>query len=140
MKQNFLYPLNEWIGDDLNGDGQVTGDEIKWKDWNKYKPLWRMIATLGLQVCAMVAVLLFPLCARYENRSATHVKNAFLLAIGNLPRVLAIFVIWGIPIAACLLWGSVLYVLSIMWVLFGYAMLSWLNQALLWPIFDKLEA
>ncbi len=45
MKQNFLYPLNEWIGDDLNGDGQVTGDEIKWKDWNKYKPLWRMIAT-----------------------------------------------------------------------------------------------
>ena len=88
----------------------------------------------------MVAVLLFPLCARYENRSATHVKNAFLLAIGNLPRVLAIFIIWGIPIAACLLWGTVLYVLSIMWVLFGYAMLSWLNQALLWPIFDKLEA
>lgn len=102
--------------------------------------LWRMIATLGLQVCAMVAVLLFPLCARYENRPATHVKNAFLLAMGNLPRVLAIFVIWGIPIAACLLSGTVLYVLSIMWVLFGYAMLSWLNQALLWPIFDKLEA
>lgn len=102
--------------------------------------LWRMIATLGLQVCAMVAVLLFPLCARYENRPTTHVKNAFLLAVGNLPRVLAIFVIWGIPIACCLVSGTVLYVLSIMWVLFGYAMLSWLNQALLWPVFDKLEA
>lgn len=102
--------------------------------------LWRMIATLGLQVCAMVAVLLFPLCARYENRPTTHVKNAFLLAVGNLPRVLAIFVIWGIPIGACLVSGTVLYVLSIMWVLFGYAMLSWLNQALLWPVFDKLES
>ena len=102
--------------------------------------LWRMIATLGLQVCAMVAVLLFPLCARYENRPTTHVKNAFLLAVGNLPSVLAIFVIWGIPIACFLVSGTVMYVLSIMWVLFGYAMLSWLNQALLWPVFDKLEA
>lgn len=102
--------------------------------------LWRILATLGLQLCAMVAVLLFPLLARYENRPLTHVKNAFLLAVGNLPRVIGIFILWGIPVGACLVSGVVLYVLSIMWVLFGYAMLSWLNQAILWPVFDKLEA
>lgn len=101
--------------------------------------LWRIIATLGLQLCAMVAVLLFPLLARYENRPATHVKNAFLLAIGNLPRVLAVFILWGIPIGACLVSGTVMYVLSIMWVLFLYAILAWVTQSLLWPIFNKLE-
>ena len=45
IKQNFLYPLNEWIGDDLNGDGEVSGDEVKWKEWEKYKPLWRAVAS-----------------------------------------------------------------------------------------------
>lgn len=102
--------------------------------------LWRILAVLGLQVCAMVAVLLFPLCARYENGAANHVKNAFLLSVGNLPRVLAVFVLWGVPIGACLYSGSVLYVLSIMWVLFLYAILSWVTQALLWPIFERLES
>lgn len=101
--------------------------------------LWRIIAVLGLQVCAMAAVLLFPLVARYENGSAAHVKNALLLALGNLPRVLAVFIIWGVPIGCCLVSGEVLYVLSIMWVLFLYAILSWFTQALIWPIFDKLE-
>ena len=45
IKQNFLYPLNEWIGDDLNGDGEVSGDEVKWKQWETYKPLWRRVAS-----------------------------------------------------------------------------------------------
>ena len=87
----------------------------------------------------MVLVLLFPLCARYENTARTHVKNALLLALGNLSRVLAVFVLWGIPIGACLYSGTVMYVLSIMWVLFLYAILSWVSQAILWPIFEKLE-
>ena len=102
--------------------------------------LWRVLAVLGLQVCGMVLVLLFPLLARYENRSTVHVKNALLLALGNLPRVLAVFVLWGVPIGACLVSGTVLYVLSIMWLLFLYAILAWVTQAILWPIFDKLEA
>ena len=101
--------------------------------------LWRIIAVLGLQVCGMVLVLLFPLCARYENRAGVHVKNALLLALGNLPRILAVFVLWGIPIACCLYSGTVMYVLSIMWLMFLYAILSWVSQAILWPIFDKLE-
>ena len=101
--------------------------------------LWRILAVLGLQVCAMVLVLLFPLCARYENMAGVHVKNALLLALGNLPRVLAVFILWGIPVGACLYSGTVMYVLSIMWVLFLYAILAWVSQAILWPIFEKLE-
>ena len=45
IKQNFLYPLNEWIGDDLDGDGHVSGNEVKWKEWNNYKPLWKTVCS-----------------------------------------------------------------------------------------------
>ena len=30
IRQGFLYPLNEWIGDDLDGDGQISDAEAKW--------------------------------------------------------------------------------------------------------------
>ena len=30
VHQGFLYPLNEWIGDDLNHDDRIDGPETKW--------------------------------------------------------------------------------------------------------------
>ncbi len=32
--QGFVMPLNQYIGDDLNGDGKISGDEVKFKPWN----------------------------------------------------------------------------------------------------------
>ena len=31
IHQGFLYPLNEWIGDDTNGHGQIDVEEAKWE-------------------------------------------------------------------------------------------------------------
>ncbi|MFA6294147.1 MAG: extracellular solute-binding protein [Victivallales bacterium] len=45
MKQGFLYPLNEWIGDDKNGNGQIDDSEAKWPGWKNIPPLWRQVAT-----------------------------------------------------------------------------------------------
>ncbi|MBO7654238.1 MAG: hypothetical protein J6U40_04885, partial [Kiritimatiellae bacterium] len=30
IEQGFTYPLNEWIGDDLDGDGQISDSEARW--------------------------------------------------------------------------------------------------------------
>ena len=32
--QGFLLPLNQFIGVDSNGDGMISGDEVKFKPWN----------------------------------------------------------------------------------------------------------
>jgi len=32
--QGFLLPLNEFIGEDKNGDGKIKGAEVKFKEWN----------------------------------------------------------------------------------------------------------
>ncbi|NOY75467.1 MAG: extracellular solute-binding protein [Kiritimatiellaeota bacterium] len=53
IKQGFLYPLNEWIGDDTNGNGQIDDDEAKWEGWKKIKPLWRRVATINGKVYAV---------------------------------------------------------------------------------------
>jgi hypothetical protein len=47
ISQGFLYPLNEWIGDDKNGDGQIDGDEVKWAPWKQVPLLWRHVATVN---------------------------------------------------------------------------------------------
>lgn len=49
-RQGFLFPLNEWIGDDLNGNGQIDDDEAKWEPWKKIPPLWRRVATVDGKV------------------------------------------------------------------------------------------
>jgi len=46
INQGFLYPLNEWIGDDLDGNGQIDPEEAKWDGWKNIPPLWRQVATV----------------------------------------------------------------------------------------------
>lgn len=46
IKQQFLYPLNEWIGDDTNGNGIIDDSEAKWAGWKNIPPLWRKVATI----------------------------------------------------------------------------------------------
>ena len=36
--QGFLLPLNDFIGHDENGDGKITGSEVKYKPWNSIPP------------------------------------------------------------------------------------------------------
>jgi multiple sugar transport system permease protein len=50
IRQGFLYPLNEWIGDDANGNGQIDDDEAKWDRWKEIPKLWRQVATVDGKV------------------------------------------------------------------------------------------
>ena len=45
IEQGFLYPLNEWLGDDRDGDGNISDAEAKWDGWKNVPPLWREVAT-----------------------------------------------------------------------------------------------
>ena len=44
IENGFLYPLNEWIGEDTNGNGIIDDEEAKWEPWKKIPPLWRRVA------------------------------------------------------------------------------------------------
>jgi len=64
IKQQFLYPLNEWIGDDTNGNGRIDDSEAKWPLWKRIPPLYRKVVTvkgkvygIPIPVKSIVAVL-----------------------------------------------------------------------------------
>jgi len=44
VRNGFLYPLNEWIGEDSDGNGIIDDDETIWEPWKKVPPLWRRVA------------------------------------------------------------------------------------------------
>ena len=46
VRQGFYYPLNEWIGEDRNGDGQIDEREARWAGWKDIPQLWRQVATV----------------------------------------------------------------------------------------------
>jgi len=53
INQGFLYPLNEWIGEDKNGNGQIDDNEAIWPGWKEIPLLWRQVATKKGKVYAL---------------------------------------------------------------------------------------
>ncbi|MFA6293705.1 MAG: extracellular solute-binding protein [Victivallales bacterium] len=53
IRQGFLYPLNEWIGEDRDGDGLIDPKEAKWGKWAEIPPLWRQVVTKDEKVYAV---------------------------------------------------------------------------------------
>lgn len=54
------------------------------------------VAAIGI-IVLMVAVYVFPLLARFDNSIKNTVRNAALLALGNLPKTLLMIVIYAVP-------------------------------------------
>ena len=50
INNGFMYPLNEWVGYDKNGNGQIDDDEATWEPWKSIPPLWRRVATVDGKV------------------------------------------------------------------------------------------
>lgn len=55
VDKGFCYPLNEWLGDDVDGDGKLSDSESKWEGWKNVPQLWRDVATKNGKVYAVPA-------------------------------------------------------------------------------------
>ncbi len=69
------------------------------------------ISWLVFSAAAMVAVVilgilnvLFPMLSRFENSTGVLLKNTVLLSLANLPRTLALGILYGITIFVCVRW------------------------------------
>lgn len=50
VKQGLLFPLNEWIGEDLDGNGLIDDDETTWEKWKTIPPMIRRVVTVDGKV------------------------------------------------------------------------------------------
>ena len=53
IDEGFCHPLNEWLGDDADGDGKLSDGEAKWPGWKDVPQLWRDVATKDGKVYAV---------------------------------------------------------------------------------------
>ena len=132
-------------------DGHVARQFFRaWgENWKKATPVWLILLAvaalcgfdlyMALQLAAMVMTFAFPLMARYENTWRNHLKNAMLVAVGHLPRMLLIWAVWAVPVGVSVFIPEVGFYLSIVWVLIGYSSLSYVTALLLRPVFRSLD-
>ena len=111
--------------------------------WGLHRIESRM-ATLMMIVITIIAVFMFVTCiyifalqSRYENRVSTTILNAVKLMLTNLPRTVAMIVIW-------LIWAFILVYLNkaapLVFLIFGLTFPGYLCTMLYNKIFEKLES
>lgn len=96
-------------------------------------------ALLGL-LCAlllMVLLYLFPELAKFDTGTLPAVKNAFLMAVGNLPKTLVMLVFTFGAVYVTLLNEYTLTIGVLVWLVFGFSGMALCNSSFLVKIFDR---
>ncbi|MBQ6323178.1 MAG: YesL family protein [Lachnospiraceae bacterium] len=96
------------------------------------------VVLIGFLLWLLLLLYVFPILSRFDNTIPNTLRNALLIALANAPRaLLMVFIL----IAAFLVtfWNAMTIAGGIMiWLILGFALLSWINSTLQIPIFHKL--
>jgi len=101
--------------------------------------LWKLVAVAGFQIVGLMCTFLFALLARYENTARNHLRNALLLGVGNLPRLLLVWLVWSGPVLLTIWSAETLHFMILLWLMVGYSGLSLAALRILQPVFDRLD-
>ncbi len=93
-----------------------------------------MILAIAILVL-MVAVYVFPVLSRFDNTVKNTIKNAFCMAILNLPKTLLLILIQAVPFVV-LYFSSYATIFVIM---FGFSLPAYCSAHLLSRVFKKYE-
>ena len=93
-----------------------------------------MILAIAI-IVLMVAVYVFPVLSRFDNTVKNTLKNAFCMAILNLPKTLLLILIQAVPIVV-LYFSSYATIFVIM---FGFSLPAYCSAHLFSGIFKKFE-
>lgn len=95
-----------------------------------------VIAVLAIAVfIMMVAMYIFPLLARFDNTVKNTIKNAFFIAVLNLPKTIIMVIVGIIPVAILYFWSyGAIFVM-----MFGISLPAYIAACLYSEIFRKFE-
>lgn len=81
----------------------------------------------------------FALIARYENTFKEHLRNSFVLAVGDLPRTLLLVLLAALPLILAIVSLELFFTTVIIWFTFGISVILFLQALVLRPVFLRLE-
>ncbi len=85
----------------------------------------------------MEALFVYPVQARFENTVWNTMKNAWLIAAGNLHIFLLVLIITAVPFMTLLLNTGLFLSTLPVWILLGPGLITWLNSYLFQHCFRK---
>lgn len=90
-------------------------------------------------IVSSTAVFLFPLLCRYRNAMSQHLSNALILAACKFPRALCMILLHASPLLLFILEPVVFLKSLVFWLLLGVALIFYLDNLLLRPVYLELE-
>ncbi|MBO4337487.1 MAG: YesL family protein [Lachnospiraceae bacterium] len=112
---------------------------MKVVDENIYKVLLIAIG-IELLILSFTLPLLFPLIARYENKTLRYFKNSLVLSLNRPGIWIRVYISWLGPALITLLEPKVLYYGWYAWVFILCSLFAYSSSLIIRPYFDELEA
>ena len=101
--------------------------------------IMRVVLAVILGTWILMFQYLFPYIARFENGIFATLRNALLLAAAHIPSTIVIVGLSVGSVILTLFTSRSFVVASIIWVFFGFALLTYVQAFLLCKIFEKYE-
>ena len=140
FKENFKQSTIMWlvmlvIGIVLYVDFRVVGSMTA----SASKIYLVLLLAISL-ILVMGLVYIFPLQAKFYNTIKGTIKNAFLMALANLPYTAIIMVITIGSVILTFLNGTTMYYGLLIWILVGFSIIAHLNSRFFMKVFDPYIA
>lgn len=98
----------------------------------------KVLVGMGALIWLMIFIYVFPLQARFYNTIKATIQNAILLAIANFPKTFCMIAVIIAAVLVTLINGYTLWYGLLIWILVGFATISWINSHFIYGIFKKL--
>ena len=98
----------------------------------------KVLVGMGGLILLMVFIYVFPLQARFYNSIKATIQNAILLSIANFPKTFCMMAVMIAAVLVTLINGYTLWYGLLVWILVGFALMSWINSQFIYGIFKKL--
>lgn len=101
-----------------------------------YKWVFFVMVILSLFLF-MASIYIYPLLAQFSNTIKGYIQNATILSVRHLPCTIMFLLLTVLPIAAALLIPGVLLWEILLFLLFGFSGMVYINSIFLSPLFKK---
>ena len=86
---------------------------------------------------ALTLLYVFPVLAKFDNTVMNTIKNAFFMAIGNLPRTLLMVAVIVGSVVLTFLSQQTIAIGLLVWIMCGFALIAFLNAHIMVKVFDR---
>lgn len=136
---NFKQSTLLWIGVAMLGAILSLNLRFALGDSSAAGSFLKIATLLAAIVFLMIVQYFFPYVARFQDMTATVIKNCFLIALAHLPRTICCGLIVIVPVFLSFTSAGMLWFAIFAWTVIGIAGIAYINSQIFLRIFAQYE-